>query len=444
VKCLSEIYINPDFGSELERRFLPALKALGGQLDSDDSRLPPVQVTQDIKGGRTAYLLTAGPNKYWVDTQVPIEDPASGQVLCQPDFVISATKSASPMRPIAVFVDGWEYHQKSLADDARKRSTLMLRGEYRVWSVTFEDIEAAHKLKGGTDLESPLSVLMTESGQQIPVDRIPRIPSNDLTSNAVALLLRLLAQADAADQDPLQRLQPTGQHLLMRSVLRPAEVTEAIETRSKAARNSLPEWLRLNAHGVHLHSPEKGAVQWVGKAEPKFLTGRSSSDFPLAGALVVDDLAIAEDPKQGRGHWRQWLRLANLLQATSGVAMLIRSMLDAGVTLDVLQPHAAVPPVGGLGWAQILDDAEFLERLAQGFLYLGNCGVPAPDEIGFEHEDDDDYRVAEALWEPSRLVFLTSAQMECAESWKSAGYAVIEEADNWWLTVESALKGQTP
>ena len=106
------------------------------------------------------------------------------------------------MRPIAVFVDGWEYHQKSLADDARKRSTLMLRGEYRVWSVTFEDIEAAHKLKGGTDLESPLSVLMTESGQKIPADRIPQIPSNDLTSNAVALLLRLLGRADAADSGP--------------------------------------------------------------------------------------------------------------------------------------------------------------------------------------------------------------------------------------------------
>ena len=62
----------------------------------------------------------------------------------------------------------------------------------------------------------------------------------------------------------------------MRSVLRPDEVTEAIKTRSSAVRSALPEWLRLDAHGVHLHSPEKGAVQWVGKAEPKFLTGRST------------------------------------------------------------------------------------------------------------------------------------------------------------------------
>jgi len=379
-----------------------------------------------------------------VDTQVPIEDPTSGQVLCQPDFVISATKAASPMRPIAVFVDGWEYHRNTLADDARKRATLMLRGEYRVWSVTFEDIEAAQKLKGGTDLESPLSVLMTESGGQIPADRMPRIASNDLTSNAIALLLRFLGYPDSVDKDPLERLQPTGQHLLMRSVVRPNDVTEAIKARNTLVRRSLPEWLRLDTHGVHLHSPEKGAVQWVGKAEPRFLTGKSTSEYPLAGALVVDDLAIAKDLKPGRNQWRQWLRLANLLQATSGVAMVTQSMLDAGAILDVLQPHLAAPTAGSPDWSRILDDAEFLERLRQGFTYLGSRKAPVPDEIGLEHEESDDYRVAEALWEQARLVFLTSAQRECAESWRRAGYAVIEEGENWWLAVESALKGQTP
>ncbi len=444
VKCLSEIYINPDFGSELERRFLPALKALGGQLDSDHSRFPPVQVTQDIKAGKTAYLLTIGPNKYWVDTQVPIEDPASGQILCQPDFVISATKSVSPMRPVAVFVDGWKYHQKTLADDARKRATLMLRRDYRVWSLTFEDIEAAHKLKGGADLESPLSVFQTGSGQQIPADRLPPISANNLTSNGIALLLRLLGQADAINQDPLHRLQPTGQHLLIRSVLRPDDVTEANRARSAAVQHSLPEWLRLDTHGVHLHSPETKAVQWVGKAEAKFLTGKSTSEYPVAGALIVDDLAIAHDPKQGRGHWRQWLRLANLLQAMPGVALLTRSMLAGGETLAVPQPQAGLPTVGSAGWSQILDDGEFLDRLRRGFVYLANGAAPPPDDMGFEHEEGDDYRLAEALWEQARLVFLTSAQMECAAAWTHAGYAVVEESENWWLAVESALKGQTP
>jgi len=118
--------------------------------------------------------------------------------------------------------------------------------------------------------------------------------------------------------------------------------------------------------------------------------------------------------------------------------------LKGGETLDVLQPRATAPTVSSGGWTQRLDEAEFLERFAQGFTYLSGCGAPAPDEIGFEHEEGDDYRAAEALWEQFRLVFLTSAQTECAESWKDAGYAVIEEGEDWWLAVELALKGQTP
>ncbi|MER2625327.1 MAG: DEAD/DEAH box helicase [Accumulibacter sp.] len=447
VKCLSEIDINPDFGSELERRFLPAFKLLGGQLDADGSRFPPVQVTQDIKAGKTAYLLAVGSNKYWVDTQVPIEDPASGRTLCQPDFVISATKAASSMRPIAVFVDGWEYHQKTMAGDARKRATLMLRGEYRVWSVTFEDIEAAHKQKSGTDLDSPLSVLATPAGQKIPAEWMPPIAPHDLTANAIALLLRLLGQPRASDQDPLHPLRPVGQHLLMRAVLRAQDITEAVKTRSHAVLHALPEWLRYDAHTVHLHSPGTGPVQWVqwvGKAEPQFMTGTSSAKYPHAGALILNDGAIAGQPNPGRSHWRQWLRLANLLQAVPGVALLTESMLATTQQLNVPMPKTEKPNPESAAWKQCLDEAEFLDRFRPGFEYLSGCGVSAPAVIGAEQEEGGDYRMAEALWEPTGVVLLSSSQMEWRRSWEEADYTVIEEGEQWWLAVESALKGQQP
>lgn len=444
VKCLSELDINPDFGSELERRFLPALKVLGGQFDADSSRFPPVQVTQDIKAGQIAYLLTVGSNAYWVETQVPIKDPASGQILCQPDFVISTTKTARSMRPIAVFVDGWEYHQKSMADDARKRASLMLRGEYRVWSVTFEDIEAAHQLKYGTDLESPSSVLMTPSGQQIPAERMPPLSMHELTANAIALLLRLLGQCYPLDQDPLHRLRPTGQHLLIRTVLRSKEISDAVKARSDAVLKALPEWLGHDAHAVYLHSPGTGPVQWVGKAEPKFLTGNSGAKYPSAGALVLDDLAVAKDPQQGRRHWRQWLRLANLLQAVPGVALLTESMLATARQLNVPTPKTEKPKTESAAWKQCLDKAEFLDRFRPGFEYLSGCGVSAPDVMGAEQEEGDDYRMVEALWEPTGVVLLSSSQMEWRRSWEEAGYTAIEEGEQWWLAVESALKGQLP
>jgi DEAD/DEAH box helicase domain-containing protein len=424
VKCLSEIEIDPSFGSELERRFLPALRQLGGQMDGYRERFPPVQVTQDVKGCKTAYLLTVGPHRYWVDTQMPIEDPVSGRVLCQPDFVISKTQAAGAMRPIAVFVDGWEYHRRSLTEDARKRATLMLRGDYRVWSVTFEDIEAAHRLKGGTDLESPLSVLTTATGQSLKLPETwPPLAVEDLRANALALLVRLLGQPRSNDRDPLDALAWTARHLLIRSALRSNEVTEAMQARATAVLKALPDWLGHESQTVHLHSPGQGAVQWIGVADPRFLTGKSSvSSYPIIGALVLDDAAIDADPKTGRLQWRQWLRLANLLQGLPGVALLTQSMLDARETLSSPAPRTETLIASDTGWSQVLAAGEFLERLAPGFTHLANAGVPAPDAIGIEHEDGDDYRLAEALWESARLVLLTTAQLECAEHWTQAGY----------------------
>jgi hypothetical protein len=103
-------------------------------------------------------------------------------------------------------------------------------------------------------------------------------------------------------------------------------------------------------------------------------------------------------------------------------------------------PSPCSTPARHCPFHRILDDAEFLERLQQGFVYLSNAGVPAPDAIGAELETDDDYRVAEALWEQARVVFLTAAQMECAASWQGAGFAVVAETENWWLAVEHALE----
>jgi DEAD/DEAH box helicase domain-containing protein len=442
VDCLSEIYINPAFGSELERRFLPAIKALGGHLDLDNSRFPVVKITQDVKAGRTAYLLRLGASTYWVDTQWPIEDPASGQVLCQPDFLITATRTASPMRPIAVFVDGWEFHHKTLPEDARKRATLMLRGDYRVWSVTYEDIEAAHALKAGTDLPGALDVLETDSGRGIPLDRLPPFSRQELASNAVALLLRLLGQAASADQDPVDQLRETGRYLLMKSVRRPNEVNALVKARHDAVLAALPDWLGTHDRAVHLQSPGMMPLQWVGSAEPKFMTGKDDSAYPQAGALVLDDTAGSADFKVGRRHWRQWLRLANLLQAVPGVALLTQSMLDAGATLAVLEPMAARPATVGADWNRILDDGDFLERLRTGFVYLANSDQPAPEQIGAEIEDDDGYRMAEALWEQARVVFLSAGQTDFSPAWQAAGFRMIEEGDNWWLAVEAALIGQ--
>ena len=439
VNCLFEIYVRQSFGSELERRFLPSLRALGGQVVAGNSKLPSVNITQEIVEGKTAYLLVVGENKYWVKQQVEIESPSTGQTLCQPDFVIHPTKLNSLMVPIAIFVDGWQYHQDNLPDDARKRSTLMLSDDYRVWSVTYEDIKSAEESNPGTDLNDPLEFLSSESGKKIPNDRVPTLHTNFVRFNAVAQLIELLNHSDS---DPLTSLKESGQHLLIRTVLKNSEVTDQIKKDSSAVCSLIPDWLIDSDQTVYLHSSNSGGVQWTGRAVREFfiLGNISSKKYPVAGALVLDDSDCERKSDHARVRWRRWLRLANLLQALSGIVLLTGSMVRSNKGLSVIQPKSEIPQTVSEKWNKILDDDLFLNRLKSGFLELANTDVPAPDKVGFEFESGDEYRAGEAVWNKERVVFLSQGQTEFASSWKENGYMTVEEIGNWWDEVKIVIE----
>ena len=64
---ISDIYINPNFDSALEARFIESLKKLGGV-----GGLPPVKLVQDIVYGKSGYLLEVGGQRYRVEPQVEL------------------------------------------------------------------------------------------------------------------------------------------------------------------------------------------------------------------------------------------------------------------------------------------------------------------------------------------------------------------------------------
>jgi DEAD/DEAH box helicase domain-containing protein len=147
VKSIAEIYINPNFDSELEARFIESFRRLSGQ-----AGLPFIKLVQDIVQGKSGYLLEVGEQRYWVEPQVDLGPNEGVSVQSRPDFVLWPTQSRSKRRPIAVFCDGWAYHQKSTREDALKRSALIASGKFWVWSVTWEDVQTAMEGKAETIL----------------------------------------------------------------------------------------------------------------------------------------------------------------------------------------------------------------------------------------------------------------------------------------------------
>ena len=196
VPTIADIFINPNFDSALEARFIEALRHLSGV-----EGLPTVKLVQDIVNGKSGYLLEVASQRYWIEPQVELADTDGVRVACKPDFVIWPGKASASRRPIAVFCDGWTYHRETVREDAQKRSALVASGRFWVWSVTSDDVKAA--LDGGlsTDLESPLTSMHAHTGEMAPPS-LPRAEPQAYTRHAIAQLLTLLGKPAADTEDP--------------------------------------------------------------------------------------------------------------------------------------------------------------------------------------------------------------------------------------------------
>jgi DEAD/DEAH box helicase domain-containing protein len=138
---------NSLFDSELERRFIEALR-----------RRPPdgstrFDVREEVVRGKPGYLLRAGENIWTVEPQVLLGPDDGVVVPCKPDFVLWP-QSAPGCQPIAVFMDGWQYHKDLVGIDIAKRMAVSRSRKFTVWTLTSDDI--AHALEAGAPLPETL------------------------------------------------------------------------------------------------------------------------------------------------------------------------------------------------------------------------------------------------------------------------------------------------
>ena len=316
VPTIADIFINPNFDSALEGRFIAALRHLSGV-----EGLPTVKLVQDIVNGKSGYLLEVASQRYWIEPQVALADTAGVRVACQPDFVIWPGKASASRRPIAVFCDGWTYHRDSVRDDARKRSALVASGRFWVWSVTSDDVKAALDSGCSTDLESPLTSMHVHAGEMAPPS-LPRAEPQAYTRHAVAQLLLLLSRASrrnggsgpgAAPQErPLGHLCDGGASGLTAAA--------QAEVRLRDVWPRLPGWAQdVSAPHAVACSREGAAPAMYFRWPAAFVHGISPTLQP-PGALVLNDGEPADEATQHL-HWRRWLHLYNTFQTLGGVLL---------------------------------------------------------------------------------------------------------------------------
>ena len=96
---LSAIQLNSNFESELERRFVEAIRRYTGKHDSSLLR-------KEIINGRAGYYLKIGDASWTIETQVPLNQQNGVKIPSRADFLIRPASSRITSRPIVIFTDG--------------------------------------------------------------------------------------------------------------------------------------------------------------------------------------------------------------------------------------------------------------------------------------------------------------------------------------------------
>jgi DEAD/DEAH box helicase domain-containing protein len=397
-------------------------------------------------GGKSGYLLEIGEQRYWIEPQVDL-GPEQGVVYpCRPDFVIRPARSQSSRKPFAVFCDGWEYHQRSTREDARKRSALVASGGYWVWSVTWEDVKAAMDGKLPTELTATLDPMC-----RIPVGGLPaplRAMNEETvwSEHAVAALLRWLSKPPGTNGDQYaSRVSQHGTSTAFRMMPNPADPLLAD---ARARLNGF--WRRVVDHPCQ--EPPRAAS--CGNTNEEAVTLRywwpSEALAPTAGALppspgflVFDDSQLEVDLDRHLA-WRRWLWLFNVFQTLPGLVLATVPGIEGG-------DHAALAfaagnrlgggpadQAEGAAWQGVLD--QVMAILVPALRSLMESGVALPDEVGYELASDTGVQAeAELAWLAQKVVVLVPEAADAAQVWRQAGWTAIVAEDGWPEQLSAAL-----
>jgi DEAD/DEAH box helicase domain-containing protein len=428
VETIADIQINPHFDSVLEKMFLDALRNFSGK-----NGFPHIKMVQEIVNGKSGQLLDVGGQLYRIEPQKEANLDEGVAIPSKPDFLISAVNPEAEQRPVAVFCDGWEFHKNKIADDAKKRSALVHSSRYRVWSVSYQDVEQALKAETGTDLISPWL-----THQRPGTDSQTLSDPQAFKWNSVAMLLKWLWHSGQNYSAELKNMQRTAAETCLKMACNPLKPNYPQEKQILKERwENLPEWVVVPENSLATYSPD-GVQPEVSYWWPREFSQENYNSFSSGMVSLNDEKEITELHKD----WRTWLWLFNHLQFISGMLLTSHKGL-ASRDYDLLpipddRIKKSVAKSFGI-WQEMTGD--IVDELAEGFEKLAVSGITAPDEIGREITDDQGQIIAEAemVWDVPRIALLLPELSEYKELLEVENWKVVLAENDWQNEIVALL-----
>ncbi|MDV6012304.1 DEAD/DEAH box helicase [Haloechinothrix sp. LS1_15] len=378
----------------------------------------------------------------------PQQTVTAGGITTKPDFLLHRQDDQDA--PVAIYLDGKAYHASAehdrTADDARKRTALRDHG-YRVWSLTWDDVEDFRRIL--ENYESRQDELVDRSVRNAVRFQVtdPRAPV--LWGNPMRALLEYLTDPAAAVWEQ------TAVQTCVALATSTAHGSDApVQCAASELRDALTGW--ATGDGV---ASANGTVMLVSRHGRSGLPIAVVGDTQAAGTEAMGTLVVLDDrPSEvgGTGHegqWRDWLRWSNLLQflrlpryghelplrmaecwsrqsldefRLRSIPLAAAAPDELDITIDVSHPE----------WKMVL---EFTDETLHGVgRRLANLGVPEP-EAGGEVGDAELWQV-EYCWLDRRVAVVTDEEPQRDEwlarnGWRLLKYDGEEREDELVRTI---------
>ena len=425
---INDIPVNPLFDSELEQRFMEAIRTKVGAANVSDT----------IRNGKHSYYIKLENFAWEIEPQVLLDAASGVSVACKPDFVFWPV-SAPEHKPVAVFTDGFLYHKDIVPDDTIKREAIRRSGNFRVWSLSFRDVQSVFAPQGDF-YTNTLEAEKMPSGKTMYQNMIKKQKADVIEPAKLSSFDLLLEYLKLPDAERVFKGQAYAYSL---SLLEPALM------KNNLAFNNWEKNVKAVNEQTHFTDVDfvfPGTIfgSWIPRSSNAHLAIYSAvlaSKLKAEGAVAV--CAVLNDEKDDRTdkyeqEWNGLWRFYNLLQfseefiAVSSVGISHMDYLALPVVGEAADDSIISMSAGDDTWNAIKellfdDDAKTFVELAK------DAGVPAPneDDVGYEVEGDDGEVVAtvEIAWPDRRVGFMTAEQAEDKEKLEKLGWRILSLLD---------------
>ena len=441
IKNLSLIDTNPLIGSELERQFLEALNRLGSV-----NRM--VSVNKKLVNEKEGYSLKIGECTWDIEPQVDF-GPAEGvAVKCRPDFVFWPVRTTGNQKPVAVFTDGFTFHKDNVADDFLKRMAIIQSGKYRVWSLSYNDVQDVFKSKGDYKTDTWLYDKLP-NGSKMYMSYVKAMNAQELLPSKKTpfeLLIEYLSRSDAEELFKVHA-KAFAFSLLDYSLIDKQNAYDIQVADWNSAYKSMDTMRRVYAYGKAIYGMWEPR-QTLGNMWIYSMLSMDDRDKKMDAPIRV--LAILNDNDSRTDNynkdWNGFLSFSNNMQFVDDALFMTRKGISGSVYTALIPeeadsadadsaPGATVVDADMSGWEDIYDYLDDVEKACATEMMKNH--IPVPDEVGYELESNKNGAVigeASMAWTEKKVALLLPEQEEYSEVFKNEGWRVL--LTNEKLTIE--------